>query len=256
MIRVMLVDDQPRELDGMHSIIRWDEMGMKVVLGTTTAREALAFARQNGADLVITDVMMPDMDGLALIEELRALSPWIKVICVSCFDDYKFVSGAVNRGACGYLLKPILSGELKALLQRVRSDIVREREALAGAQRESMPAAPESEGVCADDAVEKIIENIEMHYCEEVSLELALDGVYLSRSYAGALFKNKTGMTIHQYIINRRLERAAQLLLEDRSAKIYDIAWKCGFADASHLINAFRQKYHCTPVQYRRRARA
>ena len=104
MIRVMLVDDQARELEGMRSIIRWEEMDMQVVQAAADARDALAYARQNGVDLVITDVMMPDMDGLALMEELRALSPWTKVICVSCFDDYKFVSGAVNRGACGYLL--------------------------------------------------------------------------------------------------------------------------------------------------------
>lgn len=83
-----------------------------------------------------------------------------------------------------------------------------------------------------------------------------LEGVYLSRGYAGTLFKNETGMTIHQYIINRRLERATALLLESPPAKIYDIAWQCGFVDASHFINAFRQKYHCTPMQYRRRGRA
>lgn len=130
MIRVMLVDDQARELEGMRSIIRWEEMDMQVVQAAADARDALAYARQNGVDLVITDVMMPDMDGLALMEELRALSPWTKVICVSCFDDYKFVSGAVNRGACGYLLKPILSGELKTLLRRVQGDIAREQAAL------------------------------------------------------------------------------------------------------------------------------
>ena len=75
MIRVMLVDDQARELEGMRSIIRWEEMDMQVVQAAADARDALAYARQNGVDLVITDVMMPDMDGLALMEELRALSP-------------------------------------------------------------------------------------------------------------------------------------------------------------------------------------
>lgn len=255
MIRVMLVDDQARELEGMRSIIRWEEMDMQVVQAAADARDALAYARQNGVDLVITDVMMPDMDGLALMEELRALSPWTKVICVSCFDDYKFVSGAVNRGACGYLLKPILSGELKTLLRRVQGDIAREQAALC-ARDGHAPVQKNESAQSAREAVGKILENIESHYCEDISLDAVLEGVYLSRGYAGTLFKNETGMTIHQYIINRRLERATALLLESPPAKIYDIAWQCGFVDASHFINAFRQKYHCTPMQYRRRGRA
>ena len=73
MIRVMLVDDQARELEGMRSIIRWEEMDMQVVQAAADARDALAYARQNGVDLVITDVMMPEMDGLELMEELRSL---------------------------------------------------------------------------------------------------------------------------------------------------------------------------------------
>ena len=95
--------------------------------------------------------------------------------------------------------------------------------------------------------------NIEERLGEELTTEQLYKDVFLSSKYASALFKESTGMTIHRYIIKRRLEEVARLLVEEPRLRIKDIAWRCGFADASHLINSFQKTYCMTPETYRRR---
>ena len=70
---------------------------------------------------------MQNMDGLTLVRELKACRPQIKTICISGFDDFKFVSMAINNGASGYVLKPILVNEIRQVLERVFEEIRKER---------------------------------------------------------------------------------------------------------------------------------
>ena len=104
-----------------------------------------------------------------------------------------------------------------------------------------------------ESARECIKENIERHLGENVGMQAILANVYFSANYANTLFKEATGMTIHQYQMQRRLSRAAQLLVDEPEVRVKDIAWRCGFSDASHLINSFRRAYGCSPDKYRRR---
>ncbi len=123
MLRVLLIDDQPRELAGIQKILNWEEMGLRIVGTAGNGKEGLQLAEELLPDLVLTDVIMPDMDGLSLVQALRERFPDVRVICISCFDDFKFVSMAVNYGASGYVLKPVLARELQEVVSRVAEDI-------------------------------------------------------------------------------------------------------------------------------------
>ena len=331
MLRILFVDDQRVELDGMSQLLNWEEMGLEWAGGVTDAEEALGLVGREKIDIVVTDVIMQNMDGLTLVRMLKERYPLVRTVCISGFDDFKFVGTAINNGASGYVLKPILVNELKSVLERVTGEIMRERamdkltpgemallmlgagrdgldeallsrrvrlcagekapgEALAAITMESGEAyfvlpesAPVPQGArCADPmplrqlreaylalneneaaqgadrhsrerAVERIKQNVEAHLAEEADTRALLEGVFLSSSQAGALFKNATGMSIHRYVVTRRLAEAARLLREEPEARVKDIAWRCGFADASHLINSFQKKYGMTPEKYRRR---
>lgn len=336
MIRILFVDDQQRELDGIQRMMNWTELGIEIAGAVTNAHAALEIVERESVDIVVTDIIMQNMDGLTLVRELKARFPQIKTICISGFDDFKFVSLAMNNGAAGYVLKPILVNEFKAVLERAMGDIltarsqskaVFDKSRLAmmcldakdwrdGLEEEELSrvvrvaragrgvkienawvclelsdgsricvldgdqAVPEQVcasdpvalsqarmgylQVCAEmadggqmngagDVVARIKQNVDAHLSEELDSETLLQGVYLSASYASALFKESTGMTLHRYVMQRRLETAVQLMLDSPQMLIKDIAWKCGFSDASHFINSFRQVYHMTPDKYRRR---
>lgn len=123
MLKVLLIDDQPRELAGIQKILNWNDMGMDIIGTAGNGREGLQLVEELMPDLVLTDVIMPDMDGLSFVQTLHDKFPEIRVICISCFDDFKFVSMAVNYGASGYVLKPILARELQDVVSRVAADI-------------------------------------------------------------------------------------------------------------------------------------
>ncbi|MDO5325982.1 MAG: response regulator [Clostridia bacterium] len=332
MLRILFVDDQRVELDGMSQLLDWSEMGLEWAGGVTDAETALEIVKKEQIDIVVTDVIMQHMDGLTLVRLLKQNHPKVRSICISGFDDFKFVGTAINNGASGYVLKPILVNELKSVLERVAGEIRQERalegltsgkmamlllgaktegidetllnqpvkliqssgirpeNALAGLILEdgnslwvlpaesSVPddgwvsdpiplkqihtayfalleadAAEDSTPASRDDAVMRIRENIEKHLSEDVDTRVLMEGVYLSASHASALFKSATGMSIHRYVVDRRLTEAARILLEDPETRVKDIAWRCGFTDASHLINSFQKKYGMTPEKYRRR---
>ena len=127
MMRILFVDDQQRELDGMTRMLNWAEIGAEVAGAVTDGRAALEIAKTQPIDVVISDVIMQNMDGLTLVRELKACRPQIKTICISGFDDFKFVSMAINNGASGYVLKPILVNEISQVLDRVFEEIRKER---------------------------------------------------------------------------------------------------------------------------------
>ena len=127
MMRILFVDDQQRELDGMTRMLNWAELGAEVAGAVTDGRAALEIAKTQPIDVVISDVIMQNMDGLTLVRELKACRPQIKTICISGFDDFKFVSMAINNGASGYVLKPILVNEIRQVLERVFEEIRKER---------------------------------------------------------------------------------------------------------------------------------
>ncbi len=128
MLKVILIDDQPRELDGITKILPWESMGMSIVGTAKNGMDGLKLVEELRPDIVLSDVIMPNMDGLSLVKELHERFPEIKVICLSCFDDFKFVSSAINSGACGYVLKPILARELEGVVNRVADDILVQKE--------------------------------------------------------------------------------------------------------------------------------
>lgn len=100
------------------------------------------------------------------------------------------------------------------------------------------------------DTIDSSIRYISNHYSEPLTLDILARQANLSISRFSTLFKQKTGYTPHQYLLNTRLHASRQLLASSAYSVNY-IALYTGFSDASYFISAFRKKYGCTPVQYR-----
>lgn len=116
--RLMIVDDQPKEIEGIRALLDWESLGIEIVGTAIDGKEGAEKACHLRPDLIITDVVMPIMDGLEMIAEIRKVLPEIKVIFISCFNDFKFTGRAIDEGACGYVLKPILPDELAISIRR------------------------------------------------------------------------------------------------------------------------------------------
>lgn len=101
--------------------------------------------------------------------------------------------------------------------------------------------------------VEKMIDYFENHYAEKISLDTISENMYLSPFYISRIFKAETGDTPIRYLINIRLERAKEILSEDATLSIQEVAAKVGYDDAYHFSKLFKKQYGMPPSSVRKK---
>lgn len=117
---VLLVDDEPEIREGIIKKIDWNTYGFEIIGSAENGRDALEIAEQKRPDVVMTDVMMPFMDGLQLGEALMRKMPSTKLIMFSGADDFEYVQKALKIKAVEYVLKPIDAVEFSETLTKVK----------------------------------------------------------------------------------------------------------------------------------------
>ena len=110
-IRVMIVDDHSMVRRGLATILRV-RPGLQLVGEANNGQEALQMCEQVRPDVILMDLVMPEMDGAAATRALREMCPEIQVIALTSFKEKELVQGALEAGAIGYLLKNISADEL------------------------------------------------------------------------------------------------------------------------------------------------
>ncbi len=119
-VRIILADDHELVRSGIKSLLNMIE-GVEVIAEASDGLELIQLTEALNPDLVLTDISMPRMDGLAAIVHLHASRPKVRLMVLSMFDTVDFVKRAVACGACGYLLKSTPPSELAQAVRRVMS---------------------------------------------------------------------------------------------------------------------------------------
>lgn len=123
MVRVVLVDDEERIRLGLAKLIAQADGDCEVAGIYASAAELLADLERVDADLVISDVKMPGMNGLELLERLQQLRPHWKLAILSGFDEFQYARQALRIGVEDYLLKPVDTEDLADLLRKVKAEL-------------------------------------------------------------------------------------------------------------------------------------
>lgn len=111
MLKVMLVDDDAPMLRYLHKLIPWKEMGLAIAATARSGAKALEQFEETLPHLVVTDIGMPKMDGLELAARLRGLRPDVRIIFLTCHEDFAYARSAVQLGADDYLIKDELTAD-------------------------------------------------------------------------------------------------------------------------------------------------
>ncbi len=127
-MRVMLIDDEPLALEGLKLLIDWQAEGFTVCAESQSALQALALLPTAKPDLIVTDIRMPEMSGLELLDAARQAGFDGQFIIVSGYSDFYYAKKALQLGVAGYLLKPIEPADATAVLAHVRKKLI-DREA-------------------------------------------------------------------------------------------------------------------------------
>ena len=118
MYSVLLVDDEPSVLTGLRYVIDWDEYGVEIAGTASNGTQALELLRELPVDILITDIQMPQMGGLELLQQVRAQNMDLRCIILTGYDDFKYVKKAAQLGIENYLLKPVSPEELSETPRR------------------------------------------------------------------------------------------------------------------------------------------
>lgn len=117
MLKVLIADDEPIVLEGLRWIIDWDRLGFELVGEAYDGEDALKLMEERHPDLVITDIRMPVIDGLALIGQASKRYPRTKFIILSGYADFEYAHEAVRYGVSNYLTKPLDDRELESAVE-------------------------------------------------------------------------------------------------------------------------------------------
>ena len=126
MLRILLVDDEPLELQALRDHVDWARLGIDQVATARNGRAAYESILEKEPDIVITDVHMPVMDGITLARKIRELNQHIKVIFLSGYDDFSYVQSALQMGAADYLLKPFTASDIENVILKVKEALNRD----------------------------------------------------------------------------------------------------------------------------------
>ncbi|MCZ1269530.1 response regulator, partial [Paenibacillus tundrae] len=135
MYDLLIVDDEKSVVDSLALTIPWEEHSIQEVHRAYSAAEALDIASKHAIDIMITDIRMPEMDGLELILEIRKFSHKIRCIILSGHDEFEYAQKAVQYQATNYLLKPIDTDELIHSVTAAIQDIEHEWEEISSFQQ-------------------------------------------------------------------------------------------------------------------------
>jgi YesN/AraC family two-component response regulator len=251
--KILVTDDERLTRNGLQrTLIKWAE-GRYDILTAEDGWAALQLLRQHDwrFELLITDIRMPGMDGLQLIKHAKEEGNELSAILLTGYAEFEYARTAIRHGAIDYLLKPVQEDLLiRAVEEGLERTAARRDGASAGRgdEREGGESAAHSD--VANPFIRQAMELIDRHLEQPLTAKDVAGRVHLNVSYFSVLFKNEAGVTFSDYLTNKRLERAKEMLVKtDR--KVYEIAEQTGYQSASYFVKVFQEAEGVTPKQYR-----
>ncbi len=247
--KILLIDDDA-ELRGYIATLLGKNYKVKEAPDGT---EALKVIADWSPDIVVSDVVMPGMDGLTLLKRLKSNTQTnhIPVILLSSKTAVADRMAGWDKGADAYLGKPFNTDELEALVDTLIENRMRMKGKFSGAQdTEGKIDAPEMKG---NDEVllDRIMKEINAHIDDpDLNVERLSSEVGVSRAHLHRKMKDLIGMTPSDYIRNIRLKRACELLKRP-DIEVTQVAYKIGFTSQPHFSSHFKRYTGFSPSEYR-----
>lgn len=123
MYKVLLVDDESTILETLSTTVCWHQFGVNTLFVASDGCQALEIMSAHQVDLLITDIQMPNMDGLALLKEVRTLYPDTHCILLTAYSEFEYARTAIQLGVENYLLKPLDTMELESTIEKALDNI-------------------------------------------------------------------------------------------------------------------------------------
>ncbi|WP_419954286.1 response regulator transcription factor [Neobacillus niacini] len=242
MKKVLLVDDERWVRAALKWTINKLNLPLEVVQECQNGLEALDWIKMNDVDLILTDIRMPIMDGLALVKELSILNRKYDIIVISVHDEFQFVQQAIRSGVTDYLLKPVEESELKVCLEKWLNEKSNESNKI----HHTLPA---NDNVPLS-TIERVLDYINKTPLDQITLKEAAESVHINPSYLSQLFKQQLNKKFVDYVTELRIEEGKRLL-HNTTLRMSEIAERVGYSDLAYFSNNFKKIVGVSPSEYR-----
>ncbi|MCD0466019.1 two-component regulator propeller domain-containing protein [Flavobacterium sp. ENC] len=241
---VLIVEDNPE----LRNYLKQELSKIYKVIAAENGQKGYELAVQKLPDLIITDVIMPVMDGLQLCKNIKGdlKTSHIPLLMLSAKAMVKDRLEGIDSGADMYLSKPFELDILKSsLAQLITSRQIMFKKFYSGITKDGKEKTTSLD----NDFMQKILAFINENISEpELTVELLSSKIFLSRSQLYRKIKTLTGVSVNEFIRNVRLEKAKQLI-EKGNNNINEISYKVGFTSPSYFTKCYKIKYGHLPTQ-------
>jgi signal transduction histidine kinase/ligand-binding sensor domain-containing protein/DNA-binding response OmpR family regulator len=243
---LLIAEDHPDMLAYIAAFLRED---FRLILAND-GEEAWAKSQEHIPDLIISDVMMPGIDGLELTRKLREdeRTSHIPILLLTARASVESKVTGFETGADQYLAKPFDGQEL---LSRVKG-LITQRQLLQARYQKQQRLDPKEMGVSSTDErfLEKLLKVLEEHHRDSnLDAESFSEKMAMSRMTLHRKLKALTGQGINEFIRKYRLQRAATLLT-NKFGKVSEVAYEVGFSSPAYFSKCFKEAYHKAPSAY------
>lgn len=255
LLKVIVVEDEEIIRTGLIFSINWLDMGCVVVGSASDGQEGLAVICDKKPDMVITDILMPRMSGLDMLEQAMRAHHFYSIVLTS-YSEFDLAKRALQLGVTDYLLKPVDEDELKTVVEKVRQKIEKEHPGQkvptlpkeTDREEESIPRPillPEN----TDPYVQQLCETIRVRYMEKLSVNSVAKELGISSSYLSRKLRSCLGITFVELLNQYRINEAIRLL-RHTSLRIHEISRQVGFSEYKYFFSVFKKYTGVGPTEF------
>jgi two-component system response regulator YesN len=238
-MRIIVAEDEERSRTGISRLVSSIDKAYTVVAQAADGFQALDLIRCYRPDTVLTDIKMPRMDGLTLIEAAHAESLCPHFAIISAYAEFEFAQKAISLGVLEYIVKPVTYDAVEQVLRKL--DSLPRNAGYAGMRTDVHPL------------VTAVLSEIKENYSRHISLGTLARQLSVTPEYLSTLFCREMEQNFSLYLQNYRVEQAKRLLAAE-GIKVYEAAARTGFSDVKYFCKVFKRVTGVSPAHYQRTA--
>lgn len=249
MYKVVIIDDEPIIVEGISRIISWDQFQCRIVATANDGKEGADIIREFRPNIVISDIAMPDLDGLSMIAGLKSEFPDMEISILTGYRKFEYAQKAVNLGVTRFLLKPSSMEEIEeAIVTMVHN--LQANNIMPESNTNENHEIEKLDNEASNFIVNNAMKYIEQNYPHKITLSEVAEKTYVSQWHLSKLLNRNLEQNFSEILNSIRIKEAKKLL-RNPSLRIGDIAERVGFVDMAHFSRVFKKNIGISANEYR-----
>jgi len=260
MYKVLIVEDEDIIRKSLLTSMDWASLQCTVVASSGSGLEALSMIERHQPQIIITDIFLPDLDGLELLKQAKKICDFESII-ITGYNQFEYARDAILLSTVDFILKPIDESRLADSI-RVAGKRIEEKEEVRRLRNETDAVGVSYlrddssfldsfiESSRGDLQLERALFIIRSKYIDQLSIENLSFDVGISQGHLSRKLKSFTDMSFTELLNRRRLEQALRILENQNSQRFYEVAERSGFSSYKRFYEVFIQFIGISPGEY------